>query len=327
MRSGTAIIGALLLSCTLSCGDDGRTPVTDTADAHEPEPVAEPASDPEPEPECVVEIDGRCFNYDPRETHAPSAYERGRDVLSAGEASGRETWTPQPDATDDLELAFARVCVSEEGWWQPTGWAALWQVVGNVRASHCDNGRLHHQPMKRRISQCEVDGEVVDVDPDGSVEGGRETLLSALRRLAPHATGWAAPVRSRQRWTSTLGPNADAPSGWVECVAEGRPRGCHGQWAAFADRWDAARAEARRVMARSASPCPAPVIAWGGNMDIWIAEKRDLASVECGDVRNHYFARESAVDDTALANTEGDRDDDNNEDSVVREDVEPDPRV
>jgi hypothetical protein len=190
--------------------------------------------------------------------------------------------------TDDVALALGRVCVNEGNWERPNDCAAIWQVTRNVRSRSCAATGI------RPITQCRYpDGRLVSVEPGQVIEGAQETELSALRRLSRYVTGAARPRLRRQQWTSTLQPDGSVPTGWVECVSTGRPRGCHGRWANHRTQSMERLRQARRLVsgALRSRPCPRGVIAWGGEMDRWIAKRRGLEEVTCDDTANGFWRR------------------------------------
>lgn len=293
----------ILLACVLVLGGCAESPESRPSDDGGDPPKSD-TSDKSDKDECVVEIGDRCFNYDPRESMGESAYARGNDddkpdVLPARVAAAKHSassWKRKLRYTEDPALAYARILVSEEGFFaSKRARGAIWQVIDNVRAHHCDNGRLSHIEHLRRISQCETrEGETVEVGPEETVEQARETYLSAMRRLSPHVTGVYDPKRDRQRWTSTLLDRDEAPAAWRQCVAEDRPKGCHGDWRLYEDAWTDLRAWATKVTSgrqQPPRPCPGAVIAWGGVMDDRIAKARGLVRIDCGldDAKNNRF--------------------------------------
>jgi len=183
-------------------------------------------------------------------------------------------------------LALARICVNEEGWYNKRGCAAIWQVVQNVRSKTCNKKRI---PL---ITQC---------------KNGKETSLSAMRRLSKRVTGLVPPTTSQQKWTSTLQASNKPPNAWVECTGvkkvKGKevaiPIGCHGVWKLYSDAWGELRKTARDLYAGRVKtpPCPkannehGPVIAWGYEGDLWLAKRRGLIQVDCGDTGNMFFAK------------------------------------
>jgi hypothetical protein len=188
--------------------------------------------------------------------------------------------------TNNPMLALARICVNEEGWHNPRGCAAIWQVVQNVRSKTCNRKRISLS------TQC---------------RNGKETSLSAMRRLSKRVTGIIPPTSSQQKWTSTLQANNHAPSGWIECkkaIKQGKkrvsfPTGCHGVWELYSEPWAKVREIARKLYLGQVDtrPCPekntkhGPVIAWGYSGDLWLAERRGLIQVDCGDTGNYFFAK------------------------------------
>lgn len=285
-----------------SQSDAGGDSETTSPSVLEKTPEA-PNSDEEP---CVVEFNGRCFNYDPRERMAASAYERAQkekedevESIPAHIASSKHqasSWKRKIRYTEDPAIALARIVVSEEGFFSsPRARGAIWQVIANVRSYHCDNRKLDHIDPLRRITQCRnSEGTLLEVRPSEHVEGARETYLSAMRRLSPHVTGVFDPKRDRQKWTSTLREGSEAPAAWRQCVSDNRPKGCHGDWRLYEDSWSETLEWAQKIITgrhRPMRPCPAPVIAWGGVMDDRIAKARGLVRIDCGldDALNNRF--------------------------------------
>lgn len=182
-------------------------------------------------------------------------------------------------------LALARICVNEEGWSSKRGCAAIWQVVKNVRSKTCNIKKIPN------ITQC---------------RHGQETYLSTMRRLSKRVTGIVPATREHHKWTSTLQMNDDPPTKWVECkrIRKGKkvmfhPANCHGTWSLYVERWREARKFARGLYWGhiKITPCPksnevhGPVIAWGYEGDLWLAKKRKLIQVDCGDTNNMFFAK------------------------------------
>lgn len=188
--------------------------------------------------------------------------------------------------TQNPILALARICVNEEGWFNKTGCAAIWQVVQNVRSKTCNKKVI---PL---ITQC---------------KNGKETSLSAMRRLSKRVTGLVPPTTPRQRWTSTLQPSKRPPLKWVECTSYKTvknkrvsfPIGCHGVWKLYSEAWLEILETAKKLYQRHHEdlPCPTanafhgPVIAWGYKGDLWLAKRRGLIQINCGDTGNFFFAK------------------------------------
>lgn len=204
--------------------------------------------------------------------------------------------------TDDFGLALGRVCFNEANGLEHDGnqvydCDGIWRVTNNVRARHCDVTRTRDE---RRITECLVNGEAIPVQV-GETHAGEETYLSALRRLSSRVTGLARPRVRRQVWTSTLPADPETPPlGWVECPPVGEPRSgpCNGRWASTAPEWAETLARARGlaegrirprtcrqvVVGEDGSRFFRPIMAWGGEMDDHIAERRGLVRVTCEEV-------------------------------------------
>jgi len=197
-------------------------------------------------------------------------------------------------ARQDLTaLMLARICVNEEGWDSPDGCRAIWAVVQNVRSRRCDPTQA--RPREVPVTECSLGGRVFAVR-GRAVPGAQETHLSAMRRLSRGTTGHTAPRNARQRWTSTLQDSTEPPLGWRECAGLPAESGCHGTWRRYAGAWGRVLSIARSLVARSA---PGPLcgsearlrpIAWGGEMDHWLAERRGLVEVDCGTTSNSFYA-------------------------------------
>jgi hypothetical protein len=195
----------------------------------------------------------------------------------------------------DPILALARICVNEEGWSNKTGCAAIWQVVQNVRLKHCNTTRFP------QITQC-VNGE--------------ETYLSAMRRLSKRVTGMVPATKRHHMWTSTLQMNDNPPQLWLECKRAWKnkkvvtiPHGCHGTWDLYVDKWRDIRKFAYNLYTGRAklNPCPTAndqhgrVLAWGYEGDLWLAKKRNLVQIDCGDTNNMFFAKPKIKSSEQLA--------------------------
>lgn len=195
-------------------------------------------------------------------------------------------------APDVTALMLARICVNEEGWDSPDGCRAIWDVVQNVRSRRCDPTCVRAGEVP--VTECSLGGRTFAVR-DRAVPGAEETHLSAMRRLSRGTTGHTAPRNARQSWTSTLQDSSDPPAGWRECGALPAESGCHGSWRRYASAWERARALAKDLVAqrgrghwRGAGARPR-VIAWGGEMDHWLAERRGLVEVDCGKTENRFY--------------------------------------
>jgi len=213
--------------------------------------------------------------------------------------------------TSDVGLALARVTWSEEGVGRPESADALWQVARNVRARHCnprEEGERVHRGRRALIpiTQCASSGGAVrDVVRGQRLEGWEETTLSSLRRLSRFVTGMAPPHRQRGEWLSTLATCGTAPTGWRECVdadGDGDSDGsCDGAWAHYTRRCSDLLAHTRALVAMEypPRPCRGLPLAWGGDMDHAIMERRNAARqragvrplevLDCGDVENTYY--------------------------------------
>ena len=194
---------------------------------------------------------------------------------------------PAEATTDDPALTLSRITASEEGWRSLDGMGAIMQIARNVRARRCT------------ISHTDC------------TEDGRESVLSAFRRLSPPLTGQRNPTKYRQLWTSTLpaGDVVEPPRYWRECPSgpggerARRARTCDGTWANFRERWNNRQAEAEGWIAnrRGRGPCRGRPMAWGcpncGDDVRMMRRNQHRVSrglepfevLECGDTRNRIW--------------------------------------
>jgi len=252
-------------------------------------------------PRPTVIINGRSFNYDPRERIGVSAYQRGlrtKQMIVRGPEPQDDRWRIR--RTTDPVLALARICVSEEGFDGDRGCKAIGEVARNVRSRSCDNTLLRFQ-RHTPITQCKLrTGELVQVGPHEKIDGAQETPLSALRRMSRYVTGLVEPIKPRQHWTSTLHASTVQPTGWIECTTDNGQE-CHGTWRNYTERWEEILGLAKELISRRVPVCPranryhGPVIAWGGEMDRKFAERRGLVEIDCGDTANIFYARPRAT--------------------------------
>jgi len=201
---------------------------------------------------------------------------------------------PDPKTSHELRdataLALARVCVNEEGWDSPDGCAAIWNVALNVRSSRCAEVSRGFP-----VTLCRKDGRPFPAA--SKVPGSRETALSALRRLSRRTTGMVPPTTQRLAWTSTLQDSSQPPTNWRECGSLPAGAPCYGTWRRYAGPWRRVREHARNLVAsgRRAPQCGSEgrrrVIAWGGEMDHWLAVRRGLVELDCGETRNRFYSR------------------------------------
>ena len=110
------------------------------------------------------------------------------------------------------------------------------------------------------------------------------SVLTALQRLAPHVTKQRPPKRIRHLVSATLpAVGRVRPEHWVEAI--------DGPWARYGRDWVRFRGNVAKLLREGFErPCPGDPIAWGGAMDDWIAEKRKLVRLDCGD-RNRFWGR------------------------------------
>jgi hypothetical protein len=190
-------------------------------------------------------------------------------------------------------LMLARICVNEADW-SEADCRAIWSVVLNVRSRRCDPTRA--RPGEVPVTECEAEDGSRFAPARSPAAGAQETLLSAMRRLSRSTTGHSGPRSARQRWTATLQDSSAPPPGWRECGQLPPETGCDGTWRAHAGAWGRVRSLARSLVAsgRHSPQCGAEgqrrVIAWGGEMDRWLAERRGLVEVDCGDTANRFYA-------------------------------------
>ncbi|HEY5657326.1 MAG TPA: hypothetical protein VIY27_06015 [Myxococcota bacterium] len=209
----------------------------------------------------------------------------------------RQRWRA-PEDPAELEEATVRallaVCIGEEGWANPLGCKAIWTAARTTRGcvdAHGYQRACRHPSATRR----------------------RESMLSSLRRMSPRHTG-ARPTRGRRdAWTSTLTPDCEQPSGWPELARDGSP---YAEWVSYEPLCEALVVEVRRIVAGEdeleACPPRSRPLAWGcdpfrrlairevlgrerplrGCNDRWIAERRRLHRLDCGETENAYYCRE-----------------------------------
>lgn len=150
---------------------------------------------------------------------------------------------PQEAQTNDPTLLLARITASEEGWESFRGMEVIYQIARNVRSRTCD---------ARRHSDC---------------DGDEESILSALRRLAPRVSGMRRPTRWRQYWTSTLPEVApeEPPVLWRECNEGTARANCDGRWSSYRDLWDRLQTHAALLLLSSHARrvCRGTPLAWG----------------------------------------------------------------
>ncbi len=176
--------------------------------------------------------------------------------------------------TEDAAVALARACVSEEDWGNRVGCTAIFHTMENVRAKDC---------AAKDVTQC---------------ENGRETLLSAMRRMSKRVTGMAPALNDRQRWVQGLERSGVRPKHWRDCNG---PVGCDGAWRVYRPRWLALLEFADALVdgAREPSPCDGYALAWGSGDDhLFMARrnaarvragKRPLLPLRCAGVANTYY--------------------------------------
>lgn len=299
MKRGAVLICLLLASCV---GAPERVALEPFKISFEPPPLAalEPEEEPEIEaPELSVELAGTFPDFDPiganvsrpeaELVNLPAAIPVSvtRRRVRGRMRTFRTYPIPVQAVTDDPALTLSRIVVSEEGWESPDGTGAIVQVARNIRSRGCN---------PERHTQC---------------EDGRETLLSAMRRLSSRVTGQRAPNRRRQLWTSTL-PRGDTETGppyWRECPPgpEGRRlrrlHRCEGTWTNHREAWNEIQPDAEEWIAnrRGRGPCRGIPMAWGcpDCGDDLVMNRRNAARVaaglepyvelECGEVENLYY--------------------------------------
>lgn len=212
----------------------------------------------------------------------------------------------EPEPVYDAVDALVRIAISEANFEVSRDEIHALAAVGyNIRGDCVATGPQGRSPG---VTQCRMpDGTLVDVRPGQSLPEARESLLSALRRASPYATGARRPRRLdfRQRWVVTL-DGTKPPTGWVEC--DDSHNRCHGRWASYSDEVERITEEATRAVRRPLSRCRARVLTWGGDMDITssedeppsVLERRNmsrmargqppLVEINCGQTANHFYA-------------------------------------
>lgn len=228
--------------------------------------------------------------------------------IRANQERTRPTSWYVPSDPDELRtasmLALLRVCVSEEGWADPDpnteevglGCKALWQTARHARGCMLDENTAVscRDPRLERPAQ---------ISP----------TLVGLYRHSRFATGTVEPRTFRQRWVSTLTLDCEQPSGWPERTRDGsddyadwisyRPH-CGALVEAIGDIVDGT--DNLRACPRNSRP-----IAWGcdpnrrrairevlgvsrpanGCNDTWLAQRRQLERLDCGETENAYYCR------------------------------------
>ena len=110
------------------------------------------------------------------------------------------------------------------------------------------------------------------------------SALTAVRRLAPHVTGQRPAKKVRHLVNSGLpAVGIGMPRYWVNAI--------DGPWPKYRRNWARFRGNVAKLLKDGFEPpCAGDPIAWGGIMDDWIAVKRKLTRLDCGD-RNHFWGR------------------------------------
>lgn len=113
-----------------------------------------------------------------------------------------------------------------------------------------------------------------------------ETLLQTMER---HTNGRISVVcgpgrngQTDRAWTRGLHLGDEPPHCWPG----------HLDWNEYRERFARMLEQARRfTRGELRGPCAGFPIAWGGAMDDWLAVRRGLVQVSCGDTRNRYWER------------------------------------
>lgn len=141
-------------------------------------------------------------------------------------ADRERLWDLAALTQEDAEAtALLRISASEHEFENELDTLGIFQVMRSVRVSHCDNTRFGDH-VRRRITQCETaSGDLVRPGDHETIEGARETRLSAMRRLSERALGVVDPRTRRGQWISTLTLDCTEPDNWPEeTIYRGRRR-------------------------------------------------------------------------------------------------------
>lgn len=155
-------------------------------------------------------------------------------------------------------LLLSRICVSESNWIQHSG----------SNTNDCGGILL---VLRRRA---ELNGW---------------SLVEAMRRYSPRATG-VLPARSpRGIWVASLNLDATTPEGWPRQLAWYPP--VPRRFILFIRKWKARLDEATKLLndPRLEEICEGPVDHWGGQMDDHRAVAEGWIRVRCGRTHNHFW--------------------------------------
>lgn len=122
-----------------------------------------------------------------------------------------------------------------------------------------------------------------------NVRRNDETLMGAMRRASRVVSEMWEPTTRRHRWLVNLKLDGSEPDHFPEVADWDRH---------YRHRWFEVIAHARALIEGEAHahPCPGAVIAWGGDMDDYLALQRNLIRVDCGDTANTFWKRPSPRD-------------------------------
>lgn len=122
-----------------------------------------------------------------------------------------------------------------------------------------------------------------------NVRRNDETLMGAMRRASRVVSEMKDPTTRRHRWLVNLHLDGTEPDHFPEVANWERH---------YRHRWFDVIAHARALIEGEAHahPCPGAVIAWGGDMDDYLALQRNLIRVDCGDTANTFWKRPSRRD-------------------------------
>lgn len=251
-RAACIVAAAVALACDPVVEEEALTPNDGAADNESPRVDEEPIAD-----EAVDEVESEEEEEATEETLPASIsvadiMERTRRRWSGEvQISRDEIWNvPDEGGPEATATGLHRICASEVEFANLDDCIGIWQVIGNVRARHCDRER------SRMITEC-LDGE--------------ETMLSAMRRASRRAMGMVPPLSRRGHWIQNLELSCEEPEDWPERRTwEGRMR----------ERCEDSARLARALVngERSDRLTRAVPIAWGGRCERHCDDPTDLST-------------------------------------------------